>query len=687
MMLKMKAEVLAPAGSMESVISAVRCGANAVYLGGSDFSARQNAANFSDEELWQAVELCHLHNVKVYQAVNTIVFDTQLEQLVKTVKRSAEIGVDALIIQDLGVLSAVKQAVPDMPLHASTQMTIHTRQGAILAKEMGFSRVVVARELSKEQIADICTVDIEIEAFVHGALCMSVSGQCYMSAMIGSRSANRGLCAQACRLPFSAIEDEKRCDLSLRDMSLVKEISELIEIGVTSLKIEGRMKRPEYVAAATTGCRIAVDGGQPDIETLQAVFSRSGFTDGYFKDKLGADMFGIREKEDVVSASEVLPQLKELYRKEFKCTSVQFVIEILRDKPSKLTVSDSEGDSVTVTGGLPQIAQNRSLDLAQAERQLTKLGDTVYEFGGITGTIEDGLMLPASELNELRRKAITELDKIRLVKNKPIYTISNVEMDFPKALTPKEKTIRLELHKASQLQGLSISDIEEIILPLDEVIAKAEGLLKIKNVIAIALPRFIAGNEPEVIEKLRKLKEKGFINIYCNNLAHVKIGRDLGFTMHGGFGLNITNSLALKELSMLGLTDTILSIELKLNQILHLGDFMPFGIIAYGSLPLMLTRNCPIKGVLGCKNCTGKLTDRTGRNFEVICDGVTAEILNSDKLFMADRLREVEGTSFIQLKFYNETPEEINNVIKQYKTAHGTAPREFTRGLYYRGVE
>ena len=682
-----KIEVLSPAGSLEAVYSAVRCGANAIYLGGADFSARQNATNFNDDELVEAIQYCHLHGVKVYQAINTIVFDSQLEQLIKTAKRSAEIGVDAFIIQDLGVTYAIKQAIPDIHLHASTQMTIHTKQGAVLAKEMGFSRVVVSRELSKEQIAEICTVDIEVEAFVHGALCMSVSGQCYMSAMIGSRSANRGLCAQACRLPFSAIEDEKRCDLSLKDMSLVNEISDLIEIGVTSLKIEGRMKRPEYVAAATTACRAAVDGVKPNLDNLRAVFSRSGFTNGYFNDKLGIDMFGIREKEDVVSATDVLPELKELYRKETKATTIQFVLELKKDINAKLTAIDSEGNEATVEGDVPQIAQNRPSDLAQAEKQLSKLGDTVYDFGGVTGTIDDGIMLPASAFNDLRRKVISELDNIRIGKNSNKYTDGNVELNFPKTLNIKEKKIRVELHKASQVEELDVCDLEQIILPLNEVISATDELLEIKDILAIAPPRFIAGNEKEIIEKLKSLKSKGFSHLYCNNISHIKIGKDLGFILHGGFGLNVANSLSMKELSELGLTDTTVSFELKLNQILHLGDFMPYGVIAHGNLPLMLTRNCPIKVVVGCKNCTNKLTDRTGRRFEVLCDGVSTEIINSDVLYMADRLSEIQGVSFITLKFYNEATEVINQIINQYKNGSRNAPKEFTRGLYYRGIQ
>ncbi|HHX56840.1 MAG TPA: U32 family peptidase, partial [Clostridiales bacterium] len=305
-------EILAPCGSLESIYAAIRCGANAVYLGGKEFSARQNAANFDVDELKTAVDYCHLFGAKVYLTVNTVLFDSELNDFQKYIIDSAMIGVDAFIVQDLGVCELIKKVVPNIPLHASTQMTVHTPNGALIAKEMGFSRVVVARELNKNQIAEICKTGIEVEVFVHGALCVSVSGQCYMSAIIGSRSANRGLCAQACRLPFTSNNDGKACALSLKDLSLVENLKELQEIGVSSFKIEGRMKRPEYVAAAVSACVKAVKNEKVDTHELRSVFSRSGFTDGYYSDNHN-NMFGIRQKDDVVSAFDVLPNLKKLY--------------------------------------------------------------------------------------------------------------------------------------------------------------------------------------------------------------------------------------------------------------------------------------------------------------------------------------------------------------------------------------
>lgn len=676
-------EILAPAGSMESLNAAIRCGADAIYLGGKAFSARQNATNFNEYELEEGCEIAHKSGVKIYQTLNTLVFDEQFSSLKENIKYSEELGVDAFIVQDLGLAEIVRQTVPDMPLHASTQMTIHTKNGALLAKELGFSRVVVAREMSAAQLEEIADLGIEIETFVHGALCMSVSGQCYMSAMIGSRSANRGLCAQACRLPFSAVCGEKRCDLSLKDMSHIPHILEMADMGISSLKIEGRMKRPEYVAAAVTACRAALDGKEPDLDNLRAVFSRSGFTDGYFTDNLGEEMFGTRQRDDVVSASDVFPELQELYRKERKVTSVSFDIDIKKDIATTLTATDSEGNTVTVTGEVPQLAKTRPSHLEQAEKQLSKLGGTIYDFEKVTGIIEDGLMLPASGFNELRRLACEGLDVKRIEKNTHRKSYTEIDFSFKNTSKNNSKKIRLELLYASQLDGLDLAEIEYVTIPLDE----ARNLFDFdkKDKIILSLPRYTK-SENSVITILKTAIENGFDKIECQNVAHIKIGQDLNLKMFGGFGLNVTNSLSVKSLSEMGLTDCTVSFEMKLSQISRLTDFIPLGVIAYGRLPLMLTVNCPIKQAVGCGECENKLTDRTSRTFPVECSVDSVEILNSDVLYMADRLSEIEGASFITLKFHNEKTAEIKEVIKKYMTNAPAPLNDFTRGLYYRGI-
>ncbi len=671
-----KPELLAPAGSMESIYAAVRCGADAVYVGGAKYSARANAANFTDDELEQAIDYCHLHGVRVYRAMNTIVFAEETDGFLSAARRTAEMGADGLILQDIGAARLVREMLPDMKLNASTQMTIHTPEGARLAKEMGFSRVVAARELSVEQLEKMTATGIEIEAFIHGALCMSVSGQCYMSAMIGSRSANRGMCAQACRLPFSATGSE-RYDLSLKDLCGIEHIGRLGEIGVSSLKIEGRMKRAEYVAAAVTACRAALDGGKPDLGTLKAVFSRSGFTDGYLTGKHGMAMFGYRRKEDVVSAEAVLPELREKYRKETKSAAADFAAYIKNGKPSRLEMTCG-GITVAAEGAVPEAAKNRPADRDYIARQLDKLGDTVYTIGNIYTEIDEGLTLPASAINALRREAVKKMDSARIKAAKPVQRFCEVGTDYRRENRYPAK-IRVKISNMEQLAG--VDDADEIVVPMklwDKVSAGG-------NVI-IELPRFV-DDEEKLAEQLEAVKVSGFTHILCTNLAHIRLGKAMNFTLHGGFGLNIANPYSVETAGQLGLCDVTASFEMKTSQLPKICGSIPVGIIGYGFLPVMLTRNCPVKqAVGGCKNCTGKLTDRTGREFRVRCDGVACEILNSDLLMMSDRMDEV-CADFVQLDFTEETAAEARRVISCYREGRKLADGGFTRGLYYRGIE
>lgn len=676
-----KTEILAPAGSMEALVAAIRCGADAVYIGGKSFSARANATNFDNDELRQATEYAHKCGVKIYQTLNTLVFDDQIDELVSDIKYSASIGIDAFIVQDIGLASVVRQVCPDMSLHASTQMSIHTKEGAIFAKENGFCRVVVSRELSKEQIEEIVATGIEVEAFVHGALCMSVSGQCYMSAMIGSRSANRGLCAQACRLPFSATGEKDRHDLSLKDMSYMDYICEMDKMGVASLKIEGRMKRPEYVASAVSACKDVLCGKQPDMESLKAVFSRSGFTDGYYTDNTGKPMFGTRQKEDVVSAEKVFPKLRELYRKEVKITKIDFDITIKSNENIILKACDGDNNKVMVTGEVPQIAINRPTDMAMVEKQLSKLGDTVYFLGNVTGIIDEGLIVPASVLNELRRNICEQMNNARIKANTPCYSFNSFKGEVLKESELTNKKIRIETDNVSELENIDLTYVDKIIIPYD----KWKKAKEFKDKIILSLPRYTK-EEEYVIEELQSAKENGFDSIMCTNYAHISIGKKLGFVMHGDFGLNITNSQSLEELKSYGLVDATLSFELKLGQIADINKSIPCGIIAYGKLPLMLTVNCPVKQAVGCHKCTGQLTDRTGRNFSVKCGDDAVEILNCDTLYLADRLDEVKGIDFITLKFFKETPQKINEIISAYVKKEPPHIPEITRGLYYRGI-
>ncbi len=681
-----KPEVLAPAGSLESVYAAVRCGADGVYAGGKLFSARANAVNFSEEELKEAVRYCHLHGVKIYRAMNTVIFDSEAEEFCNEVRKSAEAGVDGLIIQDLGGAYLAAAAVPDMPRHGSTQMTVHTPLGAKAAEGAGFCRIVPARELSLPEIQKICDTGVETEVFVHGAQCMCLSGQCYMSALIGSRSANRGQCAQACRLPFSAFAKEEYYALSLKDMSLVSHIGELINAGCASFKIEGRMKRPEYVAAAVTAVRRAADGEKEisrDMARLEAVFSRSGFTDGYLMGKTGKEMFGHRRKEDVVSADRVLPELAAMYKDERKSGGISFEFAAEAGKPSSLRFSSGDicGE---ICGMVPEAARNRSLSSDDVTKQLSKLGGTRYTLENAKCNIDEGITLPASELNRLRREAVSECDRLTVERNTPRYDIRSFTPEAAVSQNDKgEPAIRVMSSNIETIR-MATQYAEMVIAPVNICKGLTDDIPKEK--IAVSLPDIIT-DEEELLRELSELKARGFTDLVCGNFTHLGVLNKLGdIHIHGGTGLNVTNSYAVKNFAKLGLSDITASFELKAAQFSALGKSVPVGFYAYGRLPLMITRNCPIRAQAGCKGCTGSVTDRTGRVFPVECDSKKyARIKNCDILETSDRLSEFRGAAFALLDMGDMPPKQAEEVIKRY-IRRNSPEGKFTRGLYYRGI-
>lgn len=677
-----KPKILAPAGSPETLQAVLDCGADEVYIGGKCFSARQNATNFSIDEIKQSAEKCHLYGAKLHVAVNTILFDTQLKEFAEYIKSLTDAKVDALIVQDLGALDIIKEVSPNMELHASTQMTIHSVNGALLMRDLGFKRVVLSRELDKKTIQEISSLGIDTEIFVHGALCMSVSGQCYMSAMIGSRSANRGLCGQPCRLPFSACGNKDNHALSLKDMSLIQHVQDFIDMGITSLKIEGRMKRPEYSACAVSTLKNALEGLPFDMNTLKSVFSRGGFTDGYYTGSR-TNMFGVRSKEDVISAEDVLPKIRETYRKVRKVSNLNFSLSIEEDKPTTLIATD-EMCSYSVYGEVPVKAINKPLDYSMAEKQISKLGGTIYNFNGLSFEPNKTLTLPASALNEMRRQLISNIDADRVHRNEPILKVNNnFKLQLPNRLqTSKSLDIRLRVRNFNQLSNINLQDINYIILPLDSIISQKDIPSNIISKIIVQPPRFIQ-NEFETIEKLSQTFSIGVRHLMCNNLAYINIGNRLGYKLHGDFGLNMVNSLAIDTLKHLNCMDTIVSFELKLSQIDALNKSIPIGLEAYGRLPLMLVRNCPIKNEVGCKKCHHSISDRTNRTFPVYCTGGYSEVFNAEVMSIADRLDSINNIDYYVLSFVNETSSEVANVIKSFKNRRRMGS---TKGLYVRGI-
>jgi putative protease len=663
-------EILAPVGGQEQLSAAVRCGADAVYLGAKGFNARRNAENFDD--LAAVVGCCHARGVDVHVTLNTLVFDSEMKELERTLDEVAASGADAVIVQDLAVMRLVKERYPTLKLHASTQCAVHNTDGVKLFEDYGVDRVVLARELSIKEIEKIrAATSVELETFVHGALCMCLSGACYLSGMLGGRSGNRGLCAQPCRLDFKGANGGYA--LSLKDMSHLAHVRELAEAGVASLKIEGRMKRPEYVAAAVTAARQAAMGEKYDEETLRAVFSRSGFTDGYATGER-RNMFGHREKEDVTSAEGVLGALRRLYDKEAPRVKVDFNLAI--GENSSLTAS-ALGKSVTVTGEGGIEALSRPTDAALAEKNLSKLGGTQFYLGSVELSNPAKLMLPPSVINALRRSAVERL-------NGELSTVvphseHEWNFDIPVAKAPEKPEFWAKFEKKSQL----FEGADRYILPIGEI----DGALieKYGSLLTAALPDL---DFPETEDKTRaslsELGRLGLSSVYAPNCGGIELAKSLGLSVFGAPELNIVSTAALEEYRALGLEAATVSWETRMSRVSALGGTLPRGIVAYGYLPVMRFRNCPNRRNGQCGDCNGypHLTDRKGAKFQIICHNRRDQtLLNSVPLHIGGKGR-AECDYYLCL-FTVESAAECRKIFDEIKLDRPSEkPR--TGGLYYR---
>ena len=709
-------EILAPAGGYDSVIAAVRSGADAVYIGAKAFSARASAHNFDEEEMRGCVRYCHQRGVKVYLALNTVIFDDEMPAAFDLAIRAARADIDAIIIQDMGLVSLIRAAIPDLPLHASTQMTVHTPYGAKALYELGFKRVVVSRELSLEEICairDFCP-EVELEVFVHGALCMCVSGQCYFSAMLGGRSANRGMCAQPCRLPMRCGENDHA--LSLKDNGSLGWLRELEAIGVASAKIEGRMKRPEYVAAATAAAKEARDNGYVSTESeerLRSVFSRTGFTDGYLSGRRGAEMFGYRRRDDVVSAdSALLKEIRNQYKDECQTVKVAMTFSVKVGEPPTLTVSDCHR-TVTVSGSLPaEQAVNVPLTEERARQNLTKTGGTPYFVGSFDAEIGEGAALSAAALNALRREALDQLDEQRAVRHH--YTINEIQIDSflrNDAKIVENRVCITTLPYPEEMDGMGrvYAALEALCPPCEgrgdrsrwegsaeplraretrahlPLAGEAGCPVNTASLPGIEYPRVSFGNEAEIYEKLRRLKEAGVSHLIAHNIAALYIGRELGYTVHAGFGLNLVNSWALSWAKDYGVVDAELSPEIDLKRVEALHKTIPVGIIRYGYLPLMITRNAPAGMQDDCKN-PAFLQDRKNERFSIIRHEGYSEIMNCVPVLMPQKDYKTGEGVFNVFRFSVE-----NSVEKMKKSLEklreNPSFERFTHGLYLRGVK
>ena len=728
-------EILAPCGSSDSLIAAVRTGANAVYLGAGDFNARRHAENFTEDELKKAVDYCHVRGVKVYLTLNTLISDAEISSALELISCVCAIGVDALIIQDLGIARLIREVAPDMPLHASTQMSVMNVEGFKKLEALGFKRAVLPRELTFEEIKEIReNTSMELELFVHGALCMCVSGQCYLSSMLGGRSGNRGLCAQPCRLDFCA-PGGTGFDLSLRDLSLIDHLPELIDLGIDSFKIEGRMKRPEYVAAAVSACSAAVRryqkgqefkaspklgevdySGIPTMDErelssqLRAVFSRSGFTDGYYKNKRGRAMFGTRQKEDVVAAGPVLKELERLYDKEPQVIPISMSLTAELHKPLMASASTGRVNTFVTSDYKVQSAQNHITEASKIRDQLHKTGGTPFKVQTTDIKLDENVNIPISEINSIRRYALDSLEQ-KLAQGFKKETLFDT-YKMPTEDYVSTALLELGTHATSWRRDnkttlpnlvLRFSSVDQIpddfgsprvtsiIVPLYTTEDKYSRLRKLGIPFGVELPRAIYGSPRELKAKLKSAKKLGASFAYCGTLDAVLLARSAGFVVMGAPTLNAFNSFALDEYKKLGLHSIAISTELELSAINKLRGTLPRGIVSYGQTPLMLTRNCPVANGRNCRACGSELylTDRKGIRFPVTCKangGSASEVLNSRPIFLADRQVELQCVDFQLLYFSVESKDKVTSIIDAYKNS--TEPTgKFTRGLYFRGVE
>ena len=691
-------ELLAPAGSMEALRAAVQNGANAVYLGCGQFNARQSAKNFTPETLAEAVKYCHVRGVAVHLTLNTLVSDKETNDVITLIRQAAQCGVDAFIVQDLGVVRLCREIAPSVPVHGSTQMTIHSLPGVRMCAAWGFTRVVLSRELSREEIRYICANSpIEIEVFGHGALCMGYSGQCYLSAAIGGRSGNRGRCAQPCRQSYGYDRWQNRYPLSLKDNCLVHYVKELEAMGVASLKLEGRMKRPEYVAAVTQVYRQAIDTGNVTRgmeKQLMEAFNRQGFTDGYYKGQTGSHMFGIREERN-----ENQPWMKDI-RQSYETAEnglVPVVFQMsVHPEGSHISVTDPDGRVVTLNGPQPEAARTVMLTREDLVARLSKTGGTPYRCLNAIVDVYPGLILPASAINAMRRDVLNLLTAQRARHQIPALHAPGKLPKYSGSKSHPQLTIQVT--SKDQITGRVLKMAPAMLyVPVHVLAEDPEFTLQLTQKVPVCAvtPRIVHDGEWDALKSsLLSIRQLGVQDVLVGNLALLILVKECQMQARGDFGLNLYNSGAMHVARALGMASACLSFEMTLPQIRDVSKAVPSEMLVYGRMPLMLTENCLIRGKTGQCSChlgPAKLTDKTGAEFPIIRDGNTCRsvLLNGKKLNLLDRQNDLSrlGLWATRLYFTTENAKEVDRVLAGVLNPMPFDPGASTRGLYLRGVE
>lgn len=661
-------ELLAPAGDMECLYAAVAAGADAIYVGGKRFGARAFAKNFDIDELASAARYCHLHGVRLYVTVNTLIEDKEMPEALEYAAELYRAGVDALIAADIGLICAIRRYIPDMEIHASTQMSLHSAMGVDMAAELGISRAVVARELSLSDIKAVVEKSkCEIEVFLHGALCVCHSGQCLFSSMVGGRSGNRGECAQPCRLPYG-----KGYPLSLKDLSLAEHIPELIESGVASLKIEGRMKSPEYVYTVTKIYRRLLDEGRASTpaenEQLRRAFSRGGFTDGYFVGNTESKMTGIRSAEDKEDSRGLASV--DIAKKR---VAVKARVVMRLGKPCEMTLTNG-AKTVSVLGATPAPAQNMPLTAGAVRERLAKMGNTNLSLlpEDIELDFDEGINLPLSAINALRRDAAEAFEDSS-------RSLGEIKYITPARVPQKKQTTAQFFSEKAYLSAIkaderTVGAFDICFLPL---FSSPEGLARANGVF---VPPVVFDSEVyEVMDALKMAKKQGIMYALVSNLAQIQLVSDAGLKACGDFRLNITNRESALVYEKMGVCYTVLSPELTLPKARDIEG----AVITYGRIPLMVTERCFMRENFGCKSCSCcSLTDRKGEKFPIIREFKHRNIIfNSVFTYMGDRKEELENMKIDSRHFIFSTEggEEIVAACRAYTRGKPLADKRVRR--------
>ena len=650
-------ELLAPAGDFECLVAAVRGGADAVYIGGKAFSARAYARNFDIEEIKRAVSYCHLHRVKLYVTMNIQLYDNELEEALAFARELYLAGVDALIIADLGLIALIRRALPDFELHASTQMSVHNSLGADLAYGLGCTRVVLARELSGENIREVTEHCLaETEVFLHGALCVCHSGQCLFSSMIGGRSGNRGECAQPCRLPYN----DGKYLLSLNDLSLANHIKELVSYGVASLKIEGRMKSADYVYTVTSIYRRLLDecrdSTKEEDSRLARAFSRSGFTDGYFVGRTFGKMTGIRTEEDKrVSKNEE----KGDYTPDR--VSVRARVEILLGRESVMTLCFKDSTlgerTVSVKGAVAEPAKNAPLTEDGVKQRLSKMGNTLLSLlpEDIELTLDGGVNISPSLLNALRRDAAEQFECFSREDNSQSAESAESEDGVAEIRT----AVLYDPQLLSDMSESTRSFFDVIFLPL----ASYPSFSDMAS--GVYIPPVVMEDElDEVRGMLLSAKESGARYALIGNISHFALAKESGLEPIGDLRLNVCNTESMRSVKRLGARHVIVSVELTARQVRGVGG----AALVYGRIPLMITEKCFMKDSFGCDRCgKGELVDRKGMRFPMKREYKHRNIIfNSVPTYMGDRMNELSRGARGHFVFSTESAREAERIVSAF---------------------